>query len=57
MRCRKETCGLTAAKGELYVWYDNVWLGISDATGPQGPQGDQGSMGPAGEKGEQGEHG
>ena len=43
----------TTCSGELYVYYDGDWLGISDATGPQGPQGDQGPQGPGGLQGEQ----
>jgi hypothetical protein len=44
-------CGdlwFNTCNGELYVWYDGNWLGVSDATGPAGPQGKPGPHGPPG---------
>ena len=44
-------CGdmwFNTCNGELYVYYDGQWLGVSDATGPQGPQGERGPQGAPG---------
>lgn len=38
--------------GQLFIYYDELWLGISDATGPKGDTGEQGPQGNTGPKGD-----